>query len=229
MKWLDVCPMRSERAEFYACSVGHNIFVFGGKNSSGIISECEKYCPQTNSWSAIASLPVPLHNSAGLVCQTSGSIYLSGGFSKVRNNSKFNHFFCYKIAEDVMVSLPPMIRDRGGHLMVQDHRGEIAVIGGQDHPLSGRPVWTIENFDFKRREWVLSDQMKPKGPLAREFRLNYQQNGTKIFIWAIDFINSGKEILEYCFETKKWRSSLFADLPKVEVFNVSNRDIPKRC
>jgi hypothetical protein len=90
--------------------------------------------------------------------------------------------------------------------MFQLQSGKLAVLGGQDHPLSGRNNWTVETFDLQTNQWLQFDQNKPMGPLAKEFRLNFRQENDRILIWAIDFQNSGKEIIEYKFSNKKWAS-----------------------
>ena len=51
---------------------------------------------------------------------------------------------------------------------------KIVLIGGQDHPFTGRSVWNIKIFDLRTNEWSIFDQSLPRGPLQREFRLNFQ-------------------------------------------------------
>jgi len=114
-----------------------------------------------------------------------------------------------------------MAHARGGHIMTQLKNGHIAVIGGQDHPLSGRSVRPIELFNPQENNWTDFDDGYPRGPLAREFRLNYQQRENKIIIWAIDFIGAGNEILEYDFTTTRWRCSSYKN------FDLAILDITK--
>ena len=108
--------------------------------------------------------------------------------------------------------------DRGGHIMFQLNSTQIVLIGGQDHPLTGRSVWNIEIFNLMKNEWSIFDQTRPKGPLERQFRLNFQIKGHKVRIWAIDFINSGKIVQEYDFTKRKWLS---LSAGSVEIFSVS--------
>lgn len=186
------------------------------------MEECEMYCPNTNSWSKITSLPVPMNNFAGLVDEATNSIFLSGGFTKVRGGSNFNTFYCYKPEEKIVLELPKLLNNRGSHIMIKLLNGDIALVGGQDHPFTGRSVWTIETYNIHRKQWMVFDKSKPRGPLAREFRLNHQQVDNTIIIWAIDFINSGQEILEYNFSMKKWRSTTQTK-SEFEVLDIARR------
>ena len=98
--------MLYERSDFYACSSANQVFVFGGKSPNGQIYHCEKYDPETNSWSKIADLPQAMYNFAGMVTEC-GKILLSGGFNKNRQNANYRSFLAYcplKVTQSFKIS-----------------------------------------------------------------------------------------------------------------------------
>ena len=54
---IEVASMQEPRGDFVAVRFEDSIFVFGGRNRSGAMKNCEKYNLATNEWTYIAALP----------------------------------------------------------------------------------------------------------------------------------------------------------------------------
>jgi len=85
MKWTIGKSSSSERSE--VATVAHNdmIYVIGGFNSDGSISDkVEVYNPKTNKWHNKESLPIPLHHTSAV--SLNNRIYVIGGYSQKEND-----------------------------------------------------------------------------------------------------------------------------------------------
>ncbi|MFW6271665.1 MAG: Kelch repeat-containing protein, partial [Desulfosalsimonas sp.] len=75
--WKKKESMKRARAYHGAVAVNGKIYVFGGSNSTGILSSCEVYDPQTKNWSDLPDMPIALE---GFDITTDGDyIYIIGG------------------------------------------------------------------------------------------------------------------------------------------------------
>lgn len=54
--WHAVTPMRHKRYGAAACTSGGLFYVFGGENTSGLLSSIEKYDPRDCSWSEVTHI-----------------------------------------------------------------------------------------------------------------------------------------------------------------------------
>src|SRR5215831_8543765 len=56
--WTAVAPLPSPRSDLAAVNHGGKIFVFGGCNNTGFLSDVDMYDPETNTWTTgLAPMP----------------------------------------------------------------------------------------------------------------------------------------------------------------------------
>ena len=76
MTRYNVADMLLPRSNFALSVVDGKILVCGGYSDQhgSVIANCEMYCPQTNTWSAVEDLPVPTFTHASVVVPDSPDI-----------------------------------------------------------------------------------------------------------------------------------------------------------
>lgn len=167
--WTIMSSMNEPRGDFFACTIGNYLYVFGGKNKRGSLRSCERYDPKTDLWERISDLPEDgLYMMAGVVLD--GAVYIAGGFN---DYEAVGRTLKYTVETDTWDVLPAMLfKDRGYHVMVHDNQGHIWAIGGVDSPFSGRNVWEVERFDVEGEYWEFYGQVLAVQPFLSVQRLN---------------------------------------------------------
>ena len=78
--WINGSSMEIPRTEVSAVLLDDVIYVIGGFNKSGdVVDVVEAYDINSNSWTFVSPLPIPLHHTAS--ASFNGSIYVIGGYT----------------------------------------------------------------------------------------------------------------------------------------------------
>ena len=78
--WATRAPLGVARQEVAVAELGGLVYVIGGFDGAGsIVDTVEAYDPLGDSWSSVASLPVPIHHTTATAAN--GKLYVIGGWS----------------------------------------------------------------------------------------------------------------------------------------------------
>ncbi|MDQ3968436.1 MAG: galactose oxidase [Thermoproteota archaeon] len=150
--WTDGAPMPTPRTEVTAAVLEDDIYVIGGVDESGQVTDIvEVYNIANNTWSkAAAPLPEPLHHTAS--ASYSGKIYVVGGYTaagSLSDRSPSNRLFIYDPVQNSWQEGNPMPTARGA-LNVNFVNGTLYAIGGY----SDRPLNSNEAYDPSSDTWT---------------------------------------------------------------------------
>jgi N-acetylneuraminic acid mutarotase len=168
--WTSGAPMPTPRTEVTAAVLEDEIYVIGGFDESGQVTDIvEVYNIANNTWSkAAAPLPEPLHHTAA--ASFNGKIYVVGGYTAPW--SPTNNLFIYDPVQNSWQEGEPMPTSRGA-LNVNFVNGTLYAIGGSsDGPLSSN-----EAYDPSSDTWTSKALM----PTARHHAGSAVVDG-KIFV-----------------------------------------------
>jgi len=133
--WTTLASMATARAGAVAAVVDSNIFVIGGRlsasgpcNGGPYLATVEKYDVDTNTWSAVASLPSPRSDLAAVA--HGGKVFVFGGCTGT--GAVTSEVDMYDPATDTWTTgLAPMLTARAS--LVAGHSGQrVYAIGGWD-------------------------------------------------------------------------------------------------
>lgn len=137
------------------------VYAMGGTGTGGPLSACEKYNPNTDTWSAIAPLPVPLADcSAAFVpnyapaATNLGYIYVAGG--------GVASIFQYDIKNDAWATLPLPFAPTGASLQYLDDIGGplanifVAATGVDLPPCTDSQIlWSVGGQGTEKVTWFV--------------------------------------------------------------------------
>jgi N-acetylneuraminic acid mutarotase len=168
--WTTGAPMPTPRTEVTAAVLDGNIYVIGGFDEFGQVTDIvEVYNIANNTWSnAVAPLPEALHHTAA--GSYDGKIYVVGGYTAPWSPS--NKLFIYDPLQNSWQEGRPMPTARGA-LNVNFVNGILYAIGGS----SDRPLDSNEAYDPSSDTWT----SKALIPTARHHASSAVVDG-KIFV-----------------------------------------------
>jgi N-acetylneuraminic acid mutarotase len=167
--WNNGAPMPAPRTEVTAALLEDNIYVIGGFDESGQVTDIvEVYNIANNTWSTSVPLPEPLHHTAA--ASYDGKIYVVGGYTDGESSS--NRLFIYDPIQNNWQEGNPMPTSRGA-LNVNFVNGTLYAIGGS----SDRALSTNEAYDPSTDTWTSKASM----PTARHHAGSAVVEG-KIFV-----------------------------------------------
>ncbi|HWR83846.1 MAG TPA: kelch repeat-containing protein [Candidatus Deferrimicrobium sp.] len=157
--WTTMAPLPTARYGVGATVLNGQIYAIGGQLCSGGVScfsgNVEVYDPQTNTWSARASMPTP--RSAFGVVTLGGKIYAVGGYQQWHNPEALNIVEMYDPVTDTWTTKSPLHigRDAMGCVALG---GRIIAFGGYDGTPGGITAAT-EVYDPLTDSWAFVDSM----------------------------------------------------------------------
>ena len=198
--WSAGAPMPTPRTEVTAVVLKGEIYVIGGFDESGQVTEIvEVYNITNNTWTKAAPLPEPLHHTAA--ASYNDKIYVVGGYTAPWSPS--NKLFIYDPVENKWQEGKPMPTARGA-LNVNFINGTLFAIGGS----SDRPLNSNEAYDSSSNTWTSKALM----PTARHHAGSVVVDG-KIFVIGGRISGSLENISvneAYDPEQDKWITNLEA-------------------
>jgi N-acetylneuraminic acid mutarotase len=168
--WTAGVPMPTPRTEVTAAVLEDDIYVIGGFDEFGQVTDIvEVYNIANNTWgNAAAPLPEPLHHTAA--SSYNGKIYVAGGYTAPWSPS--NKLFIYDPVQNSWEEVRPMPTARGA-LNVNFVNGILYAIGGS----LDRPLDSNEAYDPSSDTWTSKALM----PTARHHAGSAVVDG-KIFV-----------------------------------------------
>jgi N-acetylneuraminic acid mutarotase len=157
--------------EFATAAIGSDakLYVFGGANGAGGFAPSEVYNPQTNSWSAIRAMPVPVYSASAVAYGS--KIYVFGGFS---SSGVSNAVQIYDVATGGWTTGATMpASEFGGSAGIVD--GKIIVAGGYN----SQPVNATQIYDPATNTWTTGPNLPLGGGPAATGQLS---DGTQLFV-----------------------------------------------
>jgi N-acetylneuraminic acid mutarotase len=150
--WTKGAPMPTPRTEVTAAILEDNIYIIGGFDESGQVTDIvEAYNVKNNTWTIAAPLPEPLHHTAAT--SYNGKIYVVGGYTTPWSPS--NKLFIYDPIQNKWQEGKPMPTARGA-LNAVFVDGTLYAVGGFS---SNSPVNTNEAYDPSTDTWTTKEPM----------------------------------------------------------------------
>jgi DNA-binding CsgD family transcriptional regulator/N-acetylneuraminic acid mutarotase len=146
VQWFELPGLPTPRRGLAVTSYENQIYAIGGESSQGITNTVERYDPQTNLWSDLASKPTSVSDISAVVI--GGLIYVPGG--RQLNGSPTDVTEIYDPKSDAWilgVSLPRPLSAYG--LAVSE--GRIYIFGGWD---GNQIVNNAYIFDPQKNSWT---------------------------------------------------------------------------
>ena len=144
--WTAAESMPTPRTEVTAAALENEIYVMGGFDGSGQVTDTvEVYSIANNSWTKGAPLPEPLHHTAA--ASYNGKIYVVGGYTSPWSPS--NKLFIYDSLQNKWQEGNPMPTARGA-LNANFINGTLYAIGGS----SDRPLNSNEAYNPSSDTWA---------------------------------------------------------------------------
>merc|ERR1719464_1540008 len=161
--WQEMASMQTPRSELGLAMLDGHVFAVGGWEGSSRLDSVERYDPDTNVWTPVASLKMAewtevagmlIPRSGSAACLLGGFIYVIGGWHASTENT--NKVERYDIQKNIWNFVSPMIERR--------YRPGVAVLGGKIYVLGGEEGWdhyhdTIECYDPVADKWELVGEM----------------------------------------------------------------------
>jgi N-acetylneuraminic acid mutarotase len=167
--WTSGASMPTPRTEVTGAVLNDDIYVIGGFDESGQVTDIvEVYDITNNSWTKAAPLPEPLHHTAA--ASHDNKMYVVGGYTAPWSPS--NKLFIYDPVQNKWQEGKPMPTARGA-LNVDFVNGTLYAIGGS----SDRPLDSNEAYDPSSDIWTSKALM----PTARHHAASAVVDG-KIFV-----------------------------------------------
>lgn len=189
-RWSSLSPMLVARRNFAAASGPDKdatgtaqgldndprVYVIGGFNEEGeVLDQCEKYDPNTDTWSEIASLPKPLANCSGAFVPDYGKtmainlgyIYVAGG--------EENILYRYDIKKNEWTIEPelPFAPNSSTLSYLDDVGGPLAqlliLVANIEFPActDGQTLWSIGGEGTEQEAWFI--EVNINGELSGEW------------------------------------------------------------
>ncbi|MEM7019894.1 MAG: kelch repeat-containing protein [Pseudomonadota bacterium] len=151
-------PMQILRSEIAAAALDNKIYVAGGISFFRMTGSAEAYDIGSDTWTAIATLPRPLHHVALASCR--GQVFASGGYTELN----FVHdpspmLWRYDVFADQWLDEAKLPNPLGEHAMICLNE-QLFMVGGRELGGATSAVWI---YDMTARNW----QRKPDMPTPR--------------------------------------------------------------
>ncbi len=206
--WIQGANMPYPR--YYSGSVTYTrndtmwLYVIGGDTSGSgdATTSCLKYNVNTNQWSYIAPLPVPMRTNAAT--RIGNKIYTMGGFSAPFPSPALNSFFEYNINTNTWTQLPDIPQTVFFHGAESFEDSLIYIIGGIEYTPSRSEI-------ISPKVWVCNLQQQnfrpatdmPKGTASFGHALHFDNLTQKYSLFVVGGLQS---------ETDLWNTTLKGEI-----------------
>jgi N-acetylneuraminic acid mutarotase len=144
--WTNGAPMPTPRTEIAAALLGDNIYLIGGFDKSGQVTDIvEVYNLRNDSWTRVTPIPQPLHHTSAT--SHNGKIYVVGGYTDPWIPT--NKLFIYDPIQNDWQEGKPMPTARGA-LNANFINETLYAVGGS----SDKPLPTNEAYDPSANAWT---------------------------------------------------------------------------
>ena len=134
-------------------------YAIGGLDDSGQpLSSAERYNPDTDAWSAIASLPTALYAFPAVFNRTN-YIYIFGGLTNVTTGTETAKVLRYSVSANTWTTMAPMPIAVAGSAAALGPDGKIYVVGGTS---GGATTSAVQVYDPAANAWTISTPL-PEG------------------------------------------------------------------
>jgi len=157
---LTLAPMSVARSYLgYAPDRKGNAYALGGLDDAGQpLSSAERYNPDTDAWTAIASLPTALYDFPAVFNRTN-YIYVFGGLTDTASGVETGAVLRYSISANTWTTMAPMPVAVAGSAAALGPDGKIYVVGGTS---GGVTTGMVQVYDPTANAWVISTPL-PEG------------------------------------------------------------------
>ena len=156
-RWTALRPASLERTEVGAARIGRFIYVVGGfeGQAGGTTAAVERYDIERNIWTRVRDMPVGLNHTTAVAYH--GDLYVVGGYASATGlDDEVATLYRYDPERNRWRRLRSAPSTRAAHAAgVIGHR--LYVAGGAR---GGRPLRTLEIYDFRRRRWLRGPRMR---------------------------------------------------------------------
>ncbi len=167
--WSNGAPMPTPRTEIAAALLGDNIYIIGGFDKSGRVTDIvEVYNLKNNSWTKVAPIPQPLHHTSA--ASYNGKIYVVGGYTDLW--APTNNLFIYDPIQNDWQEGKSMPTAKGA-LNANFINETLYAVGGS----SDKPLPTNEAYDPSANAWTHKAPM----PTARHHAASSVTDG-KLYV-----------------------------------------------
>jgi len=143
----------------YAPDRSGNAYAIGGLDDSGNpLASAERYTPDSNTWSPIASLPAARYNFPAVFDHTN-YIYIFGGYTDTVSGVEISGALRYSVSKNTWTALAPMPVATAGSAAAFGADGKIYVVGGVT---GGVTTSVVQVYDPAANSWTISTPL-PEG------------------------------------------------------------------
>jgi len=135
--WSTGEDMPTPRSEMSSTLLDGKIYAIGGIRLSGSTDKVEAYDIENDTWEKLPSLPESLNHSG--IASDGNKIYVSGGFTNMRQTNFVNTLYSFDVSERKWSRLADLPDTRAAHFMIY-RDGQLHLFGGRQH----RDVWTYQ-------------------------------------------------------------------------------------
>ena len=189
----------------YAVDHGNYAYAIGGLDDNGLpLSSAERYNPNNNTWTNIASLPTTLYDFASVVARTN-FIFTFGGFTDITSGMETATVLRYSIKTNTWTAMAPMPVAVAGSAATLGPDGKIYVVGGTS---GGVSTSMVQVYDPVANSWLISTPL-PEGLSAAA--VGVDSLGRLIVMGGVD--TNDYDVSDV------WRSQQFSAPDSPPVFN----------
>lgn len=138
-RWEARATMPNARSGFGIVTYETQVYVVGGENATGPLTQTARYDPATNSWAALAPLPVAVKHIAAAV--VGGKIYVPGG--ELPSGAITTTLQVYDPRTDTWTTRAPLPRPLSAYTLVA-FEGRLLLFGGWDGAGYTNAVWEYQ-------------------------------------------------------------------------------------
>jgi N-acetylneuraminic acid mutarotase len=156
--WTTLAPMPTARAAAVAVVVGNSVYVIGGRTgasprSGTALTAVERYDIDKDMWIAVAPLPKPRSDFAGVA--HGGNIYIFGGWNQT--DGTIADVNVYDPVKDTWAPLTPMPQARDVHMAGKV--GNLAYVFGGRDPGTGLVSGVNQVYNLVKDSWTTDTSM----------------------------------------------------------------------